>query len=109
HQINAIRELERKRGLAEKLLFETGCVYMDGLVSDYKKKSIENRERKENGKPIVLLAPSWGDNGLLTKYGAAIVKILVETDFHIILRPHPQSSIVEIKMLEDLKEEFSNE
>ena len=50
---------------------------------------------KGTDKKIVLVSPSWGDNGLLKKYGLKLLKPLAESDYHIILRPHPQSSISE--------------
>ena len=112
HQINAIRELEIKRELPQKLLFETGCTYMDSLVSGYKEKlsgvSKDNTERSTGGMTTVLLAPSWGTNGLLTKYGATLIRVLIESNYHIILRPHPQSLMVESELLDTLREELSD-
>lgn len=54
----------------------------------------------------MLLAPSWGDNGILSKYGRRIIDRLVETGFSIIIRPHPQSFISEKNMIEPLMKLF---
>ncbi len=62
---------------------------------------------KGTDKKIVLVSPSWGDNGLLKKYGLKLLKPLAESAYHIILRPHPQSSISEKEILDNIKRRFT--
>ncbi|OQY35525.1 MAG: hypothetical protein B6241_01075 [Spirochaetaceae bacterium 4572_59] len=101
HQAAIIRELEELRNTKEKDLRIVGCTYLDVLAE--RKKSLPPRENRDF---TVLVSPSWGPNGLLTKYGLAMLKPLAESGLNLILRPHPQSSISEIPMLEDLKKEL---
>lgn len=103
HQINAIRELERKRGLPEKILKEAGCVYMDVLAQELVNRGGVEQNYPVISKKIILLAPSWGANGLLKKYGVDLVSLLVGAGFHVIIRPHPQSSIVERALIESIR------
>lgn len=57
----------------------------------------------------VLLAPSWGESGMLTRFGDKMLSALSKTDFNIIIRPHPQTVVSEQKILQPLMEKFSNE
>ncbi|MBO5638822.1 MAG: CDP-glycerol glycerophosphotransferase family protein [Oscillospiraceae bacterium] len=97
YQIREIRELEALRHLPEKELRLAGLPHMDAL-----------RERLMNTAPVpehettVLLAPSWGPSGILSKYGSRIIDRLLGTGFHVIIRPHPQSFISEREMLDSL-------
>lgn len=97
YQIREIRELEELRHLPEKELRLAGLPHMDAL-----------RERLMNTAPVpehettVLLAPSWGPSGILSKYGSRIIDRLLGTGFHVIIRPHPQSFISEREMLDSL-------
>lgn len=50
----------------------------------------------------VLLAPTWGPNGLLARYGERIIEALVRTGFEIVVRPHPQSMKSEREMMDRL-------
>ena len=57
-------------------------------------------------KYTILLAPSWGKSGMLSRFGAGILKALKDTGYHIIVRPHPQSFTAEKKMLDELMAAF---
>lgn len=101
-----IRKLEELRGLPQKELLVVGSTYMDAL-----KEKLEERQKaaaapEDNGKKTVLLAPSWGESGILSKYGADILRALLATGYQIIVRPHPQSLISEKNILEPLWKEF---
>ena len=102
YQIGEIRKLEEKRGLTLKELPIVGCTYMDSMA---KRLAADHSEcDKEN--ITVLLAPTWGPNGLLKRYGAKILTALVNTGFDIVVRPHPQSMISEKEMMDDLMKRF---
>lgn len=101
HQIDAIRELERKRNSNAKVLWQTGCTYMDVLANQIDDKATTVDETSKT--KTVLVAPSWGKNGLLTQFGESLLSILLDSGFDVILRPHPNSLIVEKELLEELK------
>ena len=107
YQKKNIRLLEKQRGTKEKDLYVTGCTYLDVLTEKIKTINIE----KNPGKKIVLVSPSWGDNGLLKMYGLNLLIPLAESGFHIIIRPHPQSLISEKNILDNIRDKlngFSN-
>lgn len=102
YQVKTVRALEEARGTRAKELVIAGCPYLDGIV----KRKMEVGDTPRDPK-CVLVAPTWGQIGLLTRFGAAIPKILAEAGFDVILRPHPQSYISDIALMEKLEIELS--
>ena len=102
YQINQVRKLEGARGLPAKELVLVGSVTMDLLDA-----KLANAQRHSaEGNPTVLLAPSWGKSSIFSVYGDRIIKALLSTGYHIIVRPHPQSFIAEKDILDDLVARF---
>ena len=103
HQVDQTRKLEALRGLPPKHIELTGLTYLDEM-----KKRLDSHPVKKNdsGKKIVLLAPSWGPSGILTKYGAPFLDELISSGYHIIIRPHPQSFSSEAGMLDKLMKAY---
>jgi len=104
HQIRSIRELEKQRGTKEKNLLRSGCTNMDVLQA----KVVEVGPMRNGDSICVLVAPTWGVNGLFSKFGASLPKMLLDAGYKVILRPHPQSYISEKKILESLEEGLSS-
>lgn len=99
-QVKSLRALEALRGTRPKELPQLGCPYLDGLVERARKAA-----SPEEG--TVIVAPTWGRNGLLTRTGAVIPKMLAQAGFRVILRPHPQSFVSEPELMEQLAQELS--
>lgn len=97
HQIETLRALENIRKSKVKTLLETGCVYMD-LLNEKRVKRQEDVKSK-----CVLLAPTWGKNGALTRYGTSIITPLLESGIEVIIRPHPQQYKSELSLLKKVK------
>jgi hypothetical protein len=102
HQEKTIRYLETLRKSALKQLILAGCVYYDELVDAYQQTP---PRPKEEGALHVLVAPTWGRNGLLARYGLRVVQPLVDAGLTVILRPHPQSKTSEHELLTRLQSE----
>ena len=100
--ISGIRTLEEKRGLKKKCLISGGLPYLDDLASKMKKDIPPT-----NGN-TVLIAPTWGEKGLLAIYGGAFIRKLAEAHFDVILRPHPHSWKVEGDLMDKIKTELKN-
>lgn len=98
-----IRKLEELRNLPAKEMVVVGSTYMDAL-----KEKLDKAEQNalEKDGTTVLLAPSWGESGILNKYGENIIRALIDTGYHIIVRPHPQSLVSERDVLEPLWKAF---
>lgn len=97
YQIDEIRELERKRNEDPKELEVVGCTYMDEL-----KKRLDSEGCSEHEKRTVLLAPSWGQNSILSRFGEKMIDSLIATGYRIIIRPHPQSFTSDKEVIEPL-------
>lgn len=98
-----VRQLEKQRGIKEKDLVVVGCPYLDVLQE---KVSALQPDPKQNF--TVLVAPSWGKSGILSRYGALLLDPLVETGFIIIVRPHPQSKQSEQDVLSNLEARYKS-
>ena len=103
HQIRSIRKLEELRGMRAKRLINAGCLYYDDMTQRTKKYDPLNSSSQTL---TVLVAPTWGDNGLLRKSGTRILVSLLEAGYAVILRPHPQSVISDKEILIDLQEQL---
>ena len=102
YQEENVRKLEELRKLPAKEIYVAGCTYMDALKEKLEKSDFH----KDADRLTVLLAPSWGESSILSRYGANILRELVNTGYQIIVRPHPQSMISEKEIIEPLMKEF---
>lgn len=103
YQKTDLRYLEEARGIAKKDLVTVGCAYLDVLAQ----KMDGVPEEKEH--PFtVLVSPSWGDVGVLKRYGEKLLDPLSKSGWRIIVRPHPQSKKSEADMLERLEARYKD-
>lgn len=101
YQVKQIREMEKLRDLPSKEIVKVGIPYMDEMAKRLKEVGpMEEHER------TVLLAPSWGDSAIFGVYGGKIIEALLQTGYHVIVRPHPQSFTSEKDMLDKLMKEY---
>jgi hypothetical protein len=109
YQIDQIRKLEEMRGLPPKDLRVVGLTYLDAMQKRLEmKKNCMTADGDSSEKHIftVLLAPSWGASSILCRYGDRILSGLVKTGYRIIVRPHPQSMISDIKTVDSLRKKY---
>lgn len=99
--IQYIRQLEQKRNLPNKEIVVVGDIRLDELRKKVKKYNIQ----KDNTKTI-LIASSWGKEAVLYRYGFEIIDKLLETDYSIIIRPHPQMKVDNPQLLESLMTKY---
>lgn len=104
NQLKTVRFLEKERKLQEKEFIIAGSTYLDSMKN--RLDSFNNESKKNSDNPTVLIAPSWGKNGILSKFGDKLLAELQKTDFNIIIRPHPQSITSEKKLLDNLMEKY---
>lgn len=104
HQERTLRYLEQLRGLPAKELIMGGCLYYDDLVEQKRNQT----QLRVNPVKTVLLAPTWGRNGLLRLYGSKLLSTLIAQDIALIIRPHPQSIVSEPELIQQLQALFPN-
>ena len=100
YQIDDTRALEKLRNEEPKDMVLVGIPYMDDIVIRLKENPASPHET------TVLVAPSWGESTILRKFGSRIIEVLLATGYHIIIRPHPQSYITEMDMLQPILDAF---
>lgn len=100
-QTEQIRKLEGLRNLPKKEIVIGGIPYMDEMVRRLKEKgSIGEHER------TVLLAPSWGPSSIFNRFNGKVIEALLDTGYHIIVRPHPQSFSSEKELMDELMKKY---
>lgn len=84
-----IAEREEKYKLLEKHLVEWGSGVIDNMTVSYQQMMRESAPQGEQKKTI-LIAPSWQKDNILDSCIEQMLGELVKTDYHIVVRPHPQ-------------------
>ena len=100
-----VRKMEEMRSLPQKDLCVVGVPYLDGMKKRLEKEgACEGKERK-----TVLVAPSWGESGILRRYGSSLIDALLKTGYEIIIRPHPQSFTAEKDYMDQLMKQYGED
>ena len=100
YQIQELRELEKINNSKKKEIYPTGYMYFDYLSKIEKKKHED----------FILFAPSWSysKNNCLDKHGFKILSKLIEQNYKVIFRPHPEHFKRSKIQIEIIKNNFSN-
>ena len=93
-QNESIRKIENLRNLKPKKLIPVGLPYFDVYLNNIKLNNLMDK--------TILIGSSWGNKGLLKRFGFDLIKIIAKK-YKVILRPHPQSFISEKHFIEDFK------
>ncbi len=101
-QQRSVRELERRRGLGEKELLETGCPYYDYMLDEMKALA-----PRETSRLTVLYAPAWGQRSSVLKYGTAVIDALARAGIRTIFRPHPQFYVSHLDIIRDIERKLA--
>lgn len=80
-----IEEREQKFNLSVKRIIEWGSGVIDNMTRDYEKMKGTGR-----GQKTILIAPSWQKDNILESCIEQMLDRLIQTDYQIIVRPHPQ-------------------
>ena len=106
HHVEEISATESVYNLKHKNLVKYGYGLLDNLQTN---KSMKNQQRcTEDGKKKILVAPSWGKNGLLETKGLELVKILLDAGYHVTVRPHPMTIRKWSKTIKAIENEFKS-
>ena len=103
YQEKPLRQLEEIHGIKPRDMELCGIPYMDVM-----KKRLDAAGEVPAHERTVLLAPTWGENGILTKYGERLIDTLVSTGYKVIVRPHPQSFIAEKEIIDRLTTKYND-
>ena len=102
-----LREIEKLRGIPRRDTCLTGITYLDTMKARYEALKKDTKDSgKSSGTKTVLLAPTWGETAILSRFGERIISALVSTGYNIIIRPHPQSFESEKDLMNSLMSKF---
>jgi len=102
-----LREIEKLRGIPRRDTCLTGITYLDTMKARYEALKKDTKDSgKSSGIKTVLLAPTWGETAILSRFGERIISALVNTGYNIIIRPHPQSFESEKDLMNSLMSKF---
>ncbi len=104
YQVPMIRELEHKRKLPEKKLPVVGSTYMDFNKQRLKDIKID----KKTNLYTILIASTWGEESLLNKYGEKLIDQFLSSKYYVIIRPHPQSFLVDRNLIDKLQKRYKD-
>lgn len=99
HHLRELTQILLKRGDKKCVLIPAGYEVVDRLMS--------GASLEEHALPVILFAPSWGENNVLVLRGEEIVASLLDF-YEVVLRPHVMSVTEDAKTLDDIRLRFGN-
>jgi len=107
HHIKEIRRSEELYGLPRKALVDFGYYRVEKIFAYYhKNESVKNTPATRKSR--ILVAPSWGDNNILDCCGDNLISILLQSNYEVIVRPHPVTWTKKPELLQSLCSKFGN-
>jgi YidC/Oxa1 family membrane protein insertase len=107
HHIRELREHEKKYQLPTKTLVEAGYYRLERIYASYQKQ-VNQKKDKKPGKTTILVAPSWGKDNVIESCGKKLVEVLLEHDYDVIVRPHPETLRRSPQVVKELDSQFKN-
>ncbi len=100
HHVKELEMSEQIFKTKKKCLVEYGHGTLDNLVARYIKKEFKTNPKQ------VLIAPSWGNDGILNTCSEDLIEVLLNTGYFVILRPHPESYKFHKKKIDIIQQRF---
>ena len=107
HQIAEIREWEFINGLKAKKLYRHGYAPIETVMRGFKSYlSLSPSSPLLKKSHRVLIAPSWGPEGIIDKGASPLIESILNAGHHVVLRIHPQSMKTSFTKIRELKKTF---
>ncbi len=101
---NEIRAQEKKYELSEKNLVKYGYCLIDNMIKAYEE---ADKTTEMHDKPTVLIGPSWQPDNIMDSCIDGLLSSLLNSDFDVIVRPHPQYVRHNEQRLKELRGRYS--
>ena len=101
-QVKEIKEIEKLRKTKQKNIVKVGFPFIDDLIKKYKKDNYKSDEKS------LLIAPSYQQDNILESCIDDILEKLLNTEYKIIVRPHPQYIQRNPEKVNDLINKYEN-
>ena len=103
HHNAEITETEKIYKLNKINQFNFGYNKIDKLLLNKKTKNSDSNQNK-----TLIIAPSWGKDSILETFGIALLSSLVNKNWKIIIRPHPDTLKFNLKKYKEVYDKFKN-
>jgi YidC/Oxa1 family membrane protein insertase len=110
HQVAELRKRESMQGLKARNLFEYGHPRLESLLS-----AAESYQRGTSPdvsdvatKPVVLIAPTWGEQSIFNTCGDELTGLLLDAGYHVIARPHYQTLQLTPEVVDKLRARYGD-
>ncbi|WP_168232825.1 CDP-glycerol glycerophosphotransferase family protein [Pseudomonas veronii] len=105
HHIEETRAREKLLDLPQKVLVKHGYGRLDMILE-----SGRQGPPQRYGAPVqVLVAPTWGNNGLIERHGLDVIKPLIDAGLKVVLRPHPRTRKMAPAKLDEIVAHYQHE
>jgi len=104
HHVAELRKREVIAKLPARNLFEFGHPRLENLMTA----SVAYASEKDSGGlPVVLIAPTWGDDSIFNTCGDELTGLLLDAGYHVIVRPHYQTLALTPDVINELKAKYA--
>jgi YidC/Oxa1 family membrane protein insertase len=110
HHVRELRKREAIAGLEARNLFEYGHPRLESLLTDVEsyRQTAPAESSAETNAPVVLIAPTWGENSIFNTCGDELTGLLLDAGYHVIVRPHYQTLNLTPGVIEELKSKYGD-
>ncbi len=107
HHVAELRKRETMQGMPPRNLFEFGHPRLEDLLQSAQQFEQKHGAGGKGGRPVVLIAPTWGEQSIFNTCGEELTGVLLEAGYHVIVRPHYQTSKLTPEVIGKLKEKYA--
>jgi len=104
HHVAELRKRESMQGMEARNLFEYGHPRLENLLSAAK--SYRQGASSAVTTPVVLIAPTWGEQSIFNTCGDELTGLLLDAGYHVIIRPHHQTTLMTPMVVDNLKAKY---
>ena len=101
HQMDEAIKTNEVYNIKNRKLVEWGYTLLDDMIKDYE-------TNKSNDTKTILIAPSWQKDNIVDLCLEEMLDNLGESNYEIVVRPHPQHVRHKQELFENLKEKYKN-
>jgi CDP-glycerol glycerophosphotransferase (TagB/SpsB family) len=108
HHVAELRKRESLAGLEERNLFEYGHPRLENLLTESKSHLQDHTGRASvaHSAPVVLIAPTWGEQSIFNTCGNELTGLLLDAGYHVIIRPHYQTLQLTPEVVDRLRSKY---
>jgi hypothetical protein len=105
HHVAELRKRESMQGMEPRNLFEYGHPRLEELLSAA---DSFRQDDSHNPSPVVLIAPTWGEQSIFNTCGDELTGLLLDAGYHVIIRPHYQTIQMTPEVIDKLKAKYGS-